>query len=253
MPSPRPAISVVIPTRNRHAMLAEAIGSVLRQDWRDHEIVVVDDGEGAADFLARRFAQTPAIRCADNRHSGQVRARNLGVSLARGDIVAFLDDDDLWGSPAYLGAVRAAIAGDNAASVASGEIVTIDGDLKPIETIPFAARTDPQSIRADNKILVSGFAFARTLSERLGPFDEIMPIYWDWDWYLRLHEAGVVFHDLGPQDVKIRVHAEATSRPDQSELRRQDLGRLSAKHGLGPLTLRNHESIARDEATGEPA
>ena len=77
-----------------------------------------------------------------------------------------------------------------------------------------------------------------------------MPIYWDWDWYLRLHAAGVVFCDLGPQDVRIRAHARATSRDGQAELRARDLARLSAKHRLGPLTLRNHESIARDEAAG---
>ena len=52
MPSRAPAISVVIPTRNRHSMLADAIASVLRQDFDDYEIVVVDDGVGAAEFVA---------------------------------------------------------------------------------------------------------------------------------------------------------------------------------------------------------
>jgi len=248
MPSRHPAISVVIPTKNRHAMLAEAVASVLRQDLQDFEIVVVDDGAGAADFLARRFAKSPIVRCADNAGAGQVRARNLGVALARGEIVAFLDDDDLWGSAGYLAAVRAAIAGTSAASIASGEIVVVDEQRRIVETIPFPARTSAQAIRADNTILVSGFAFARALSERLGPFDETMPIYWDWDWYLRLHEGGVAFHDLGPQAVKIYAHAQATSGDSHAELRARDLEWLRAKHGLGPLALRNHESIARDEA-----
>jgi glycosyltransferase involved in cell wall biosynthesis len=250
MLSRRAAISVVIPTRDRHAMLTDAIASVLSQDFSDFEIIVVDDGVGAADFLARRFAATPAIRCADNARGGQVRARNLGVSLARGEIIAFLDDDDVWGSAAYLAAVRAAIDGPNAAAIASGAIVVVDRDQRVVETLPFVADAGPRAIRSDNKILVSGFAFARALSERLGPFDETMPIYWDWDWYLRLHAAGVVFRDLGPQDVRIHVHARATSGDSHAELRARDLARLSAKHRLGPLALRNHESIARDEAAG---
>ena len=119
-----------------------------------------------------------------------------------------------------------------------------------VETIPFAASTNPKAIRADNKILVSGFAFSRALSGRLGPFDETLPIYWDWDWYLRLHAAGVAFHDLGPQAIAIYAHRRATSGDGRSRLRADNLAALRAKHGLGPLTLRNHESIARDEAAG---
>jgi glycosyltransferase involved in cell wall biosynthesis len=248
MPPRRPAISVVIPTKNRHVLLVEALASILRQSLQDFEIIVVDDGVGAADVVAGSFAGAPAIRCADNAGAGQVRARNLGVALAQGEIVAFLDDDDLWGSPRYLAAVHAAIAGKSAATIASGEIVVIDDERRVVETMPFLAETSQATIRADNKILVSGFAYARALSDRLGPFDGTMPIYWDWDWYLRLHEAGVVFHHLGAQDVRIHAHAHATSGGGRLELRARDLERLSAKHGLGALTLRNHESIARDEA-----
>jgi glycosyltransferase involved in cell wall biosynthesis len=250
MPDRTPTISVVIPTKNRHSMLAEAIASVLRQDFHDYEIVVVDDGVGAAEFIAEWFAAERSVRCADNSKAGQVRARNLGVSLARGEIVAFLDDDDRWGSKAYLSAVRAAIVGRQAATFASGDVVVVDDDIGVVETIPFAASINPKAIRADNKILVSGFAFSRALSGRLGPFDETLPIYWDWDWYLRLHAAGVAFHDLGPQAIAIYAHRRATSGDGRSRLRADNLAALSAKHGLGPLTLRNHESIARDEAAG---
>ena len=250
MPSRPPAISVVIPTKNRHAMLAEAIASALRQDFHDYEIVVVDDGVGAAAFVAEWFAGERCIRCADNAGAGQVQARNLGVALALGEIVAFLDDDDRWGSSAYLSAVEAAIAGQEAATLASGEIVVVDDDMRVLEFIPFAAATDRESIRRDNRILVSGFAFSRALSARLGPFDESLPIYWDWDWYLRLHAAGVAFHDLGPQAVAVYAHPRATSGVDQSRFRADNLAALGKKHGLGSLALRNHESIARDAAAG---
>ena len=146
--------------------------------------------------------------------------------------------------------MRAAIDGRQAATFASGDVVVVDDDIGVVETIPFAASTNPEAIRADNKILVSGFAFSRALSGRLGPFDETLPIYWDWDWYLRLHAAGVAFHDLGPQAIAIYAHRRATSGDGRSRLRADNLAALSAKHGLGPLTLRNHESIARDEAAG---
>ena len=229
-------------------MLAEAIASVLRQDFDDYEVVVVDDGVGAASFVAEWFAGERDVRCADNAQAGQVRARNLGVSLARGEIVAFLDDDDRWGARSYLASVRSAIAGQQAATLASGAIIVVDDDMNVVETMPFAASTSPEAIRRDNKILVSGCAFSRALTARLGPFDETLPIYWDWDWYLRLHAAGVAFHDLGPQAVAIAVHRGATSGGARVRLRADNLAALRVKHGLGALVLRNHESIARDEA-----
>jgi len=181
---------------------------------------------------------------------GCAGARNHGWQAANGELVAFLDDDDRWGSKSYLSAVRAAIGGQRAATFASGDIVVVDDDMRVLETIPFAASTSPEAIRCDNKILVSGFAFSRALSGRLGPFHETLPIYWDWDWYLRLHAADVAFHDLGPQAVTITAHRRATSGEGQLRLRADNLALLGAKHGLGPLTLRNHESIARDEAAG---
>ena len=102
--------------------------------------------------------------------------------------------------------------GRHAATLASGDIVVVDDDMRVLETMPFAASTSPEAIRRDNKILVSGFAFSRALSGRLGPFDETLPIYWDWDWYLRLHAAGVAFHDLGPQAVTIAAHRQRDLR-----------------------------------------
>ena len=70
VPSRSPAISVVIPTKNRHSMLAEAIASVLRQDFDDYEVLVVDDGVGAAEFVAEWFAGERCIRCAGNGRGG---------------------------------------------------------------------------------------------------------------------------------------------------------------------------------------
>jgi len=91
------AVSVIIPTYNRGAMVREAIASVLAQRDIDCELIVVDDGsiDGTEEDLAEHAAAHgyQVIRTA---HRGVAAARNRGVAEARSEFVAFLDSDDLW-------------------------------------------------------------------------------------------------------------------------------------------------------------
>ena len=92
-----PRVSVVIPTYNRRDYLAEAIESVRAQTYSDYEIVVVDDGstDGTEEFIRRRFRDAPLVYQYQQR-SGSSGARNAGMRAARGELIAFLDSDDLW-------------------------------------------------------------------------------------------------------------------------------------------------------------
>jgi glycosyltransferase involved in cell wall biosynthesis len=91
----RPAVSVILPTHQRPAMLARAVASVLAQTWRDWELIVIENGGGAA---ADVLAQLPSdrIRLVTLPHPNVSVARNRGLELAAGRYVAFLDDDDEW-------------------------------------------------------------------------------------------------------------------------------------------------------------
>jgi glycosyltransferase involved in cell wall biosynthesis len=90
-----PLVSVVIPTRNRPEMLAEAVASVLAQTFADYEIIVVSNGESAD---TRRASRQAAAGCVFiELDQGNVSAaRNAGIEYAKGEWIAFLDDDDLW-------------------------------------------------------------------------------------------------------------------------------------------------------------
>ncbi len=101
--------SVIIPTWNRRAMVREAVASVLAQRDVACELIVVDDGstDGTAQELAliattsaaQAGAEMRVLRTGGNR--GVAAARNAGVGVARADLIAFLDSDDLW-APAKL-------------------------------------------------------------------------------------------------------------------------------------------------------
>ena len=93
----RPTVSVIVPTFNRPAFLTRAIASVLAQTWQGFEVIVVDDGSApSAHDIVRRFASASVRLLSHDRNLGAAVARNTGLRSARGEYVAFLDDDDSW-------------------------------------------------------------------------------------------------------------------------------------------------------------
>lgn len=93
-----PRVAVVIPTRNRPAFLADAIESVLAQDYQDREVLVVDDASedpAANTRVVERFSG-PVRYVRRDRRGGPSASRNTGVRASDSEYIAFLDDDDIW-------------------------------------------------------------------------------------------------------------------------------------------------------------
>jgi glycosyltransferase involved in cell wall biosynthesis len=90
-----PLVSVVIPAFNAEQWIRETLESVLAQTYRDFEIIVVNDGSiDDTAVIAQSYGR--AVRCVNKRNGGQSSARNMGIRLAAGKYVAFVDADDLW-------------------------------------------------------------------------------------------------------------------------------------------------------------
>lgn len=92
-------VSIIIPTFNREKKLPEAIESALNQTYKPTQIIVVDDG--STDQTAALVSSYPTVEYYYQANKGQAAARNTGLGLARGSIVASLDSDDLW-NPDFL-------------------------------------------------------------------------------------------------------------------------------------------------------
>src|SRR5262245_25244548 len=101
-----PRVSVVVSHYDRQALLVEALESIASQTYRDFEVIVVNDHGVDSRALVESFASRTLPSTAvhyDYRptNAGVAATRNRGVALARGELIAFLDDDDLW-HPGHL-------------------------------------------------------------------------------------------------------------------------------------------------------
>lgn len=242
-------ITIVIPTVDRPVLLRRAIDSALSQLGVRFEVLVVDDGGGAGLALARSYDRAD-VRGISSERQGQVPARRLGVQAAKGDRIAFLDDDDWWEAPDHLARLAAVMPDAPALAYASGAVVVEDDALNAIEVMPFRAYADAETLARDNTLIVSALLFDKHLIDLRGAFDASFPYYWDWDWYLRLARAGVPLVASTGDAVRVSARFGSVSSEANIAARRADLDRLSEKHGLGHIPLRNHESIARDRQEG---
>lgn len=91
-----PQVSVVIPVWNGEKYLAQAIESILEQDFDDFELIIVDDGSTDDSLrIAHEFTLDPRVKVMTQDNSGVVAARNVGLYISRAEFVAFLDSDDI--------------------------------------------------------------------------------------------------------------------------------------------------------------
>src|ERR1043165_3045241 len=89
-----PLVSVIIPVYNGARHLRAALESVFAQTYRSFEVIVVDDGSvDESAIIAQSF---PEVRYIHQTNCGVAAARNHGIEAARGEFLAFLDQDDLW-------------------------------------------------------------------------------------------------------------------------------------------------------------
>ena len=241
-------ISVIIPTYKRPQLLERALKSVQAQTVQSWEAIVVDDGDGEGTELA--FSLRDArIRAYPNWGSRQTDARNTALLRAECDYIALLDDDDWWEDPQHLEHCLEVLRTQNALVYRGGYLVT-ERNMQELERLSYTLEATPQSLLSDNALLVSAVAYPRAFHDELGGFDDRMGHYWDWDWYLRVAHAGYGLVKVEGSGVCIALHESNASGAHQNLLeRRSDLSRLSQKHGLEGIELKNHHSLLLE---GEP-
>ncbi len=201
--------SVVIPVYNRKDLLKATLQSVFSQNDRDFEVLVVDDGstDGSIDFVASLPEPITLLR---QQNKGPGAARNLGLSVARGDYVAFLDSDDIW-FPWTLATYRAVIqrTREPALIIAATKPFSFASDLEALRPSDVAVEKFNDffaSSRASMWHGASAIVVNATHARAVGGFTAEWVNAEDTDFLFRLGDAPGFVRVLAPCTVGYRQH-----------------------------------------------
>lgn len=216
----RPAFTVVVTTFNRPQLLRDALDSLERQDFRDFEVVVVNDaGEDIETILRGYSYRMTYVRQPCNM--GPAAARNAAHRLAAGDYLLYLDDDDVF-LPDHLQTLAEALQ-EHPEKVVYSDAVFIteqlEGDARQTLHEDHRYRHEEFSrerLSVDNYIPVNTFAWPRALLPEVGGFDESMTGLEDWDFLLRL-AARADFVHVPRRTVEVRMRVAGGAEARRSE------------------------------------
>lgn len=175
-------VSVIIPVYNGAAFLAEAVESIQRQAYEPLEIIIVDDGstDGTAQVAANFKGNVSYVY---QPNSGAMVARNRGLKMARGNVIAFLDADDFWS--------------DNKLELQLAHLANTPTEIVLGYTQYVRLSQSKDGIQLEKypeswpDLSLGGAVMRRSTFERVGSLDQALPFCDDVDWFLRAKELCV--------------------------------------------------------------
>ena len=177
-------VSVIIPVYNGAMYIAEAVESIRRQNHTPLEIIIVDDG--STDNTAKIVANMSGnIRYVYQSNNGPAAARNRGLIMAAGDVIAFLDADDLWSG--------------NKLKIQTGlleqkpEVDIVLGLLQRMQWID-AQEGSPRFKEWSEPVMnmhLGSALFRKSVFDKVGYLDESLDYCEDWDWFMRAKEMNI--------------------------------------------------------------
>jgi glycosyltransferase involved in cell wall biosynthesis len=185
-----PTISVIIPTYNRPTVLLEAINSVLGQTYQDFEVIIVDDGSRDETRSVVEGIRDPRLRYIYQSNAGLSAARNTGLAHARGNLIAFLDDDDIY-LPNKLEIQERILRNDCSLGLVVGKWYEDDEASGTSRECPDSMPgLELRDWLLDCQFIVHASLFRREWAERAGGFDTALWLTEDHDYWLRLSSLG---------------------------------------------------------------
>jgi glycosyltransferase involved in cell wall biosynthesis len=215
-----PRVSVIVPTFNRAQFIADAIESVLSQSYRDFELIVVDDGSTDRTGEIVSSIHDPRLIFIRQENRGRSHARNAALNIAQGELVAFLDSDDLY-LPGKLEMQVAYMERHPEAGMIYTSARCIDqhgADLPARYRATHSGKIYKHiAFFRPVTITLPTVMVRRSLLTKVGGFDEHMSRFEDTDMWRRLSKE-ISIHAIDVDTCKLRTHASNTlsaQNPDQ--------------------------------------
>lgn len=206
-----PTVSAIIPTYNRKERLVRAVESVLAQNYKDFEVVVVDDHSPtpAKDVLEEAGINNSKIRIHRHKENqGGNGARNTGIEVADGEYIAFLDDDDEW-LETKLERQADALEQNRADAVYTGIEQVREGKVVAVKRSESSGDLTPELLCRNFIGTFSCIMVTKQIIKNVGFLDSELPSWQDWDFYLRLSEEGTI---VGASDALVRQYLHGGER-----------------------------------------
>ncbi len=207
-----PAVSVIIPVFNGEQYIGEALDSVLGQTLAPSEIVVVDDGstDGTGD---RVRAYGDRVRYVTQENAGPTVARNHGVRLTSGPLIAFLDADDWW-APHKLEVQERTLSENPDLGFVVANVQNVWMEELADEAERYVGRTRGAPVPG---YVTQALLVRRPVYDALGGFDESLPHTEIMDFFMRAEEAGIQGTCHPDTLVFRRMHEENLSRKESKQ------------------------------------
>ena len=226
MVSPAPTFSIILTTYNGEQFVLDALDSIKNQTYDDYELIVSDDGsDDSTPQLVDEHSLNPSVFIEREDNVGIARNTNTAVSKAKGDYLAFLDQDDIW-QPKKL-ANHAKAHQDQSADIIYSDVIEWEttqdtpSRINSPEPYPAGDQFLLQLLDKHNFVqTMSAVSISRRVWEEHGGFDEYLQLACDYDLWFRLGESHDFSH-LSLPLVEKREHTNNVSsdiRVDHSEI-----------------------------------
>lgn len=191
-------VSVIVRTCNRPEVLKLALESIRNQTYNDIETIVVEDGKETAKILIdSMFADMNIIYRATNKKMGRSIVGNIGLKLAKGDYLCFLDDDDIF----YPNHIETLLAHVHENTISAAYSIAEESQIRIISMNPYRVIEKRVIVRYKqpfNRLLLYSFnylpiqsvLFDRRFYDQCGGFDESLDALEDWDLWVRYSTLG---------------------------------------------------------------
>ena len=249
-------VSIVIPTKNRHALLRETLASIAAQSHPHWEAIVVDDGstDGTGAMVKSIMENDQRVRYIrhERRPRGAPACRNIGAAAAQGEYVIFLDGDDLL-APWCLGRrveVMQLNPGVDFASFQSMIFHKSVGDDDLLFNVPTEENDLDRFIRGDMVWQTAGPIWLKSSLKRIGQWDENARSWQDWEFHVRALIGGLRYLKVPEADSYYRVGlADSISSSAHSPRATVSRARLLRRVGLlvqskGEMSARRRHTFA---------